>query len=214
MKPPSKKTVVWSNASREAAEDPAPSPALGELGIDDAADFSYRVANAENVTLRERINRLEASIALWAKDVDEANEEAQRLRTEVDALRIQARAAEDARLAAEAERARLYEAVNLRDSHIGELEARIVTHDMGDVATLRTRSRLVAIRKRIRARMLAQAEEVTNLRRMLALGHAARRQIEDDMAGMRTDSERSERYLNRLESRLEETEKRLANQAE
>ncbi|QDV06344.1 hypothetical protein Poly30_18530 [Planctomycetes bacterium Poly30] len=176
-----------------------------------AADFSHRIAVAENLNLRERIGRLEASIASWAADVDEANEESQRLRTEIESLRAQARASEDARLAAEAERSRLYEAVSLRDAHIAELEARIVTHDMDDVNTRRTRSRLVALRKRARARFTAQAEEIESLRRMLALGHAARRQIEDELAEMRMDAERNARYLDKLERRLEETESELAD---
>jgi chromosome segregation ATPase len=212
MNLPSRKPVDWSKTSIEAAGDASAQPALQEAGADVAADFSYRVAAAENVNLKERIGRLEASIAFWAADVDEANEEAQRLRTEVESLRVQARTAEDAKLAAEAERARLYEAVNLRDAHIGELEARIVTHDMDDVATRRTRSRLVAIRKRVRARMAAQSEELASLRRMLALGHAARRQTEDELAGMRMDGERNARYLDKLERRLEEAEARLAEQ--
>ena len=212
MKSPSRKPVDWSKAPRDSVVEPAVDPVPADPGTDVAADFSYRIASAENVNLRDRIGRLEASIAFWAADVDEANEEAQRLRTEVDALRIQARAAEDARLAAEAERARLYEAVNLRDAHIGDLEARIVTHDMDDVETRRTRSRLVAIRKRVRAKMAAQSEEVESLRRMLALGHAARRQIEDEVAEMRMDGERNARYLDKLERRLEEAEARLADQ--
>ncbi len=212
MKSPSRKPVDWSNAPIEPIGDTAAKRALQEPATDVAADFSYRVASAENVNLRERIARLEASIASWAGDLDEANEETQRLRSEVESLRVQGRTAEDARLAAEAERARLYEAVNLRDAHIGELEARIVTHDMDDVETRRTRSRLVAIRKRARARMAAQYEEVMSLRRMLALGHAARRQIEDELAEMRMDSERNARYLDKLERRLEEAESRLASQ--
>ncbi len=180
-------------------------------GSEVANDFSHRIVLAENVNLRERLARLEGSIASWATDVDEANEETQRLRGEIDALRIQARAAEDARLAAEAERARLYEAVNLRDGHIAELEARILTHEMDDVETRRTRSRLVALRQRVRARMTAQADEIENLRRMLALGHAARRQTEDELAEMRMDAERNARYLDKLERRLEETETLLAD---
>lgn len=205
-----RKPADWSNAPGDPTGEAAATPNPSETSLDVAADFSHRMTSAENVNLRERIGRLEASIAFWAADVDEANEEAQRLRSEVDALRIQARAADDARLAAEAERARLYEAVNLRDAHIGDLEARIVTHDMGDLETRRTRSRLVAIRKRVRARMVAQAEEIESLRRMLALGHAARRQIEDEVAELRTDGERNARYLDRLERRLEEAELRLA----
>lgn len=187
-----------------------PTPAPPEPATSDVADdFSHRIAAAENINLRERIARLEGSIASWAADVDEANEESQRLRSEIESLRTQARAAEDARLAAEAERARLYEAVNLRDAHIGELESRIVTHDMDDVETRRTRSRLVAIRKRVRARLTAQAEEIEGLRRMLALGHAARRETEDELSELRMDAERNARYLDKLERRLEEAESRL-----
>ena len=178
-------------------------------GSDVAADFSHKITLAENVNLRERLVRLEGSIASWATDVDEANEETQRLRGEVESLRVQARMAEDARVAAEAERARLYEAVNLRDGHIAELEARILTHEMDDVETRRTRSRLVALRQRVRARLTAQAEEIDSLRRMLALGHAARRQTEDELAELRMDAERNARYLDKLERRLEEAEQRL-----
>lgn len=179
-------------------------------GSDVAADFSHKITLAENVNLRERLVRLEGSIASWATDVDEANEETQRLRGEVESLRVQARVAEDARVAAEAERARLYEAVNLRDGHIAELEARILTHEMDDVETRRTRSRLVALRQRVRARLTAQAEEIDSLRRMLALGHAARRQTEDELAELRMDAERNARYLDKLERRLDEAEQRLA----
>ncbi|MEM8712103.1 MAG: hypothetical protein AAGG01_14225 [Planctomycetota bacterium] len=187
-----------------------PEPSGDGLPSDLANDFSHRIAAAENVNLRERISRLESSIATWAADLDEAHDESLRLRSEIESLRIQARAAEDAKLAAEAERSRLYEAVSLRDAHIGELESRIVTHDMDDVESRRTRSRLVAIRKRVRARLTAQAEEVESLRRMLALGHAARRQVEDEVAEMRMDAERNAKYLDKLERRLVEAERLLA----
>ena len=138
--------------------EPNSDVALGGSEAAMAADFSYRIASAENVNLRERLGRLEASIAVWASDLDEAYAETQRLRSEVEGMRAESRAAEDARLAAEAERARLYEAVNLRDAHIGELEARIVTHEMDGVDVQRTRSRLMAIRGRVRARLSASAK--------------------------------------------------------
>lgn len=193
--------------------EPNSDVALGGSEAAMAADFSYRIASAENVNLRERLGRLEASIAVWASDLDEANAETQRLRSEVEGMRAESRAAEDARLAAEAERARLYEAVNLRDAHIGELEARIVTHEMDGVDVQRTRSRLMAIRGRVRARLSAKCEEIEGLRRMLALSHAARRQLEGELTEMRMDAERNMRYLDKLESRLKGAEARLAEKS-
>jgi chromosome segregation ATPase len=190
------------------AEPPVPvsNDSLDGASTGVAAEFTHRIAVAENINLRERIGRLEASIAFWAADVDEATGESQRLRGEIDSLRTQARAADDARLAAEAERARLYEAVNLRDRHIAELEARIVTHDLDDVESRRTRSRLVTLRRRVRARMTAQADEIEGLRQMLVLGHAARRQVEDEVTEKRMDAVRNARYLDKLECRLEKAE--------
>ena len=96
MNSPSRKPADWSSASIEHNGHQSPQPQLHETATAEAAEFSYRVAAAENVNLKERIGRLEASLASWASDVDEAHGEAQRLRTEVEALRVAARAAEDA----------------------------------------------------------------------------------------------------------------------
>ena len=199
-------------ARRVQRENPSPPSNEPSQRTDptDAEDFSQRILAAENANLRERLARLEASMASWASDLDAASDEAARLREEVGALRLKARTAEDARLAAEAERARLIEGTSLRDSHIADLEARVVAHDMESIEARRTRSRLVAIRKRIRTRLTSQAEEMTSLRRMLSIGHAARQEVEAELAELKMDSERNMRYLDKLEKRLEAAEARAA----
>ncbi|MEM7517664.1 MAG: hypothetical protein AAF368_12180, partial [Planctomycetota bacterium] len=81
------------------SHSPTPKGSSGDGPPSDLAnDFSHRIAAAENVNLRERISRLEGSIATWAADLDEAHDESLRLRSEIESLRSQARAAEDAKL--------------------------------------------------------------------------------------------------------------------
>ena len=48
---------------------------------------------------------------------------------------------------------------------------------------------------------------------MLALSHAARRQLEGELTEMRMDAERNMRYLDKLESRLKGAEARLAEKS-
>ena len=167
-----------------------------------ADDFSHQITAAENLNLRERVGRLEASIAFWAADVDEANEDNARLRSEIDALRGQLRDAEDQRVSAEDSKATLLEAISARDAHIAMLEGQVVDHDLAAIDSRRTRSRLHALRKRVRARLSAQAEEIEGLRRTVSLGHAARSQVEEELRACRLDAARNARYLDKLEERV------------
>lgn len=165
-------------------------------------DFSRRITVAENINLRERLGRLEASIAFWAADVDAANEDSARLRAEIDGLRSQLRAAKDQSASAENSRATLLEAVADRDAHIAMLEGRVVDHDLQEIDSHRTRSRLQALRRRVRARMGRQAREIEGLRRTVNLGHAARLQVEEELRSCRLDVARNARYLDKLEERI------------
>lgn len=191
---------------------PAPSPETGEArprtAEDDALDA--QLTQAENANLKERLARLEGSIAFWAADVDEAKAEVARVRGELEEARRGLRDAEDQRAALEDERAALIDAVEARDSHIAALEARITEFDLREIDDRRTRSRLEAIRVRVRSRMAAQAEEIEGLRRTVALGHAARRQVEDELRAARSDAARNARYLDRVEERLRLAGERLA----
>lgn len=179
----------------------APSPERTE-------EFSRQVTLAENVNLRERVGRLEASMAFWAADLDEATAETQRLRGENEALKRRLREAEDRLATSEDRRAHLAEELSERDDHIAGLESRIVETDLAEIDAHRTRSRLHALRRRVRARMTAQAEEIDGLRRTLALGHAARSQVEAELREARLDAKRNARYLDKLEERLAATRRR------
>ena len=187
-----------------------PGPVLDE-GPED--EFSQQITVAENVNLRERIGRLEASIAFWASDVDEATEESARLRTEMDKLRAALRAAEAEAAEARADRETLLESIAARDSLIGAMESRAVDQEFEDAEQARTRSRLQAIRRRVRARLTSQAQEIEGLRRMLSLGHAARREVENELLETKSDLARNERYLDKLEERLAIAEGRAKRDA-
>lgn len=191
--------AAQANATRQqgAAADAAPED-----------EFSQQITIAENLNLRDRISRLEASIAYWASDVDEANEENARLRSEIDEIRAAMRDAEAEAREARADRETLLESVAARDSLIGAMESRAVDKEFEDAEHARTRSRLQAIRRRVRARLTAQAREIERLRRMLSLGHAARREIEHELLETKSDLARNERYLDKLEERLAIAEER------
>lgn len=184
-----------SPRAARAASDPAESV--------QEDDFSHQITVAENMNLRERVGRLEASIAFWAADVDEANEDNARLRAEIDGLRSQLRDAEDQRASAEDGRATLLEAIADRDAHIAMLEGRVVDHDLQEIDSHRTRSRLQALRRRVRSRMSRQAQEIEGLRRTVSLGHAARLQVEEELRSCRLDAARNARYLDKLEERIQ-----------
>lgn len=173
--------------------------------VEGSDDFSRQVTLAENINLRERLGRLEASIAFWAADLDEANDEAARLRQELEGMKRLVREAEDRRATAEDARATLIEEVALRDDHIADLEARLHEHDLTAIDGHRVRARLEALRSRMRARIVAQAEEIAGLRRTLALGHAARVQVEAELRQCHLDAKRNARYLDKLEERLRTT---------
>lgn len=181
--------------------------------VPSAEEFSRQITVAENINLRERVGRLEASIAFWAADVDEASEENARLRSEIDGLKRQVREAGERANESEADGAALLEAVSARESHIALLESRVVEKDLEDIDSRRTRARLHALRMRVRSRLTSQSEEIEGLRRTLSLGHAARRQVEDELRDAHSDAARNARYLDKIEQRLKAAEAQLGRAA-
>lgn len=171
-----------------------------------AAEFTRQLNDAEHENLRDRVARLEASIAFWAEDLDEAVANNEQLACEIERLRKELRQAGDRLAASEDARAALARDLAERDAHVAGLEARLVDQAVADADAHRDRARLHAIRRRIRARMVAQAEEIEGLRRTLALGHAARSQVEEELDACRADARRNARYLDRLEARLRDVE--------
>jgi len=190
---------------------PGPLPAADE-GVEDD-EFSHQITAAENTNLRERVGRLEASIAIWAADLDEASEENARLRAEVQGLRRELGGAMDKLEGLEGDKATLLESISARDAHISMLEGRVVEHDLAEIDSRRTRSRLHAIRRRIRARQARQAAEIEGLRRTVSLGHAARTQVEEELRACRVDAARNGRYLDRLEERIEMLQRQRRHRA-
>ena len=167
-----------------------------------ASEFVDELSTAESTNLRERLGRLEASIAFWAADLDELNSENERLGAERDELRRRLRAAEDRATVAEDARATLEVALDDRENRIRILETGLLEADRRDIDAHATRSRLHAFRRRVRERMLAQSREIEDLRRMVKLGHAARLQVEREVRLLQDDARRDARYLDRVEQKL------------
>lgn len=169
-----------------------------------AEEFSAELTVAENQNLRERIGRLEASIAFWAADLDELNAENERLVEERDALKRQVRDAEHQRVVAEDARATLEVVLEDRNERINVLEDELHEADRREIHARTTRARLHSLRMRVRERLAAQRREIEDLRRMLQLGHAARLQVEDELRRLGDDQRRDARYLDKLEAKLRE----------
>lgn len=169
--------------------------------------FSAEIARAETHNLRERIARLEASIASWAADLDDAADRIDGLQRQLEDARAELRRSEDRRAALLDQRASLVEDLAARDARIAELEARLADADAGSAAALRTRARIVAVWSRLRDRLRAQEDELDGLRRCLSAGHAARKRVEERLAIALEDNERDARYLDKLEERLARAER-------
>lgn len=169
-----------------------------------AEEFSAELTVAENQNLRERIGRLEASIAFWAADLDELNAENERLVVERDELKRQVRDAQHQRVVAEDARATLEVVLEDRNERINVLEDELHEADRREIHARTTRARLHSLRMRVRERLAAQRREIEDLRRMLQLGHAARLQVEDELRRLGDDQRRDARYLDKLEMKLRE----------
>ncbi|MEE2939154.1 MAG: hypothetical protein VX460_02095 [Planctomycetota bacterium] len=164
-----------------------------------AAVVARGVSEAEDT---ERLERLEESLAIQERRFDEAMASNRSLAEEVVRLRQQLQQADGRLAAVEDAREALAGALEEREGHITELEARLLHLDVTDADAHRARARMLAHHSRVRARLVAQTEEIAGLRRTLALGHAARKQAEDELEACRADARRSARYLDRLEARL------------
>ncbi len=167
-----------------------------------AERFSEELTLAENANLRERIGRLEASIAFWAADLDELNAENERMCAERESLKQKLRDAEHGRQVAEDARATLEVVLEDRDDRIGVLEDELQEADRREIHARSTRARLHSLRMRVRERLAAQSREIEDLRRMVQLGHAARLQVEEELRQRGEDQRRDARYLDKLEHKL------------
>ena len=166
-----------------------------------AAVVARDVAEEQGTERVERRVQHEALVILEHR-LDETMASNAHLTEEVARLREQLRLA-DARLgAAEDAREALEGALEEREGHIAELESRLMPLAAADADGHRARVRMLALHGRVRARLVAQAEEIAGLRRTLALGHAARKQAEEELEACRADARRSARYLDLLEARL------------
>lgn len=183
-----------------------PDPPPARSATPDRVELS--LLRAENKSLREKLGRIEASMAAWAADLDKAQAESQALRSTIDEMRDHVRDAQSERDRVRADANALRAAIELRDVHIADLESRIVTGDMERLDQKRTRARLVALRRRIRARLVRQGATIAALRRELEGADATRRRAESESLTRATDLRRNERYLDRLERRLAEAERR------
>ncbi|MEM1453163.1 MAG: hypothetical protein AAF957_27575 [Planctomycetota bacterium] len=169
-----------------------------------ANEFVEELSSAEEINLRERLGRLESSIAFWAADLDDLSSENERLREERDELMRRLKRIEDRAIVAEDARATLEVVLDDRQERIRLLELGLLEADRREVDAHSTRARLLDLRKRMRSRMTSQSREIEELRRMVKLGHAARLQIERELNLMQEDARRDARYLDRLEVKLRE----------
>ena len=169
-----------------------------------ANEFVEELSSAEEINLRERLGRLESSIAFWAADLDDLSSENARLREERDELMRRLKRIEDRAIVAEDARATLEVVLDDRQERIRLLELGLLEADRREVDAHSTRARLLDLRKRMRSRMTSQSREIEELRRMVKLGHAARLQIERELNLMQEDARRDARYLDRLEVKLRE----------
>ena len=167
-----------------------------------AGEFIEELSAAESINLRERLGRLEASIAFWATDLEDLNAENERICAERDALSLRLQQAEEGQVDAEDARATLEVVLADRDERIRILETGLLEAEQKDVEALSTRARLQSLRKRVRERMTSQSGVIKDLRSLLKLGHAAQLQAERELQGMRDDARRNARYLDRLEEKL------------
>ncbi|MEM9382185.1 MAG: hypothetical protein AAGB93_19675 [Planctomycetota bacterium] len=173
-----------------------------------ANKFVEELSSAEELNLRERLGRLESSIAFWAADLDDLSSENERLREERDDLLRRLNRLEDRAIVAEDARATLEVVLDDRQERIRMLELGLLEADRREVDAHSTRARLLELRKRMRSRMTSQSREIEELRRMVKLGHAARLQVERELNLMQEDARRDARYLDRLERKLREVEGR------
>lgn len=171
-----------------------------------ASEFIDELSSAESINLRERLGRLEASIAFWATDLDELNAENERVCTERDELKLRLQEMEDGKLDAEEARTTIEVVLDDRDQRINILETGLLEAERRSMEAHTTRTRMQALRKRVRDRMTAQSGEIDDLRRMVQLGHAARIQVERELQRMNDDARRDARYLDRLENKLRTSE--------
>ena len=167
-----------------------------------AAVVARDVSEAEETERVERIAQHEESLAILEQSFDEAMASNAHLEEEIARLRQQLRDANGRLGAAEDAREALEGALEEREGHIAELEARLLPLAVADADAHRARARMLALHSRVRARLVAQTEEIAGLRRTLALGHAARKQAEEELEAYRAEARRSARYLDRLEARL------------
>jgi len=171
-----------------------------------ASEFIEELSSAESINLRERLGRLEASIAFWATDLDELNAENERICSERDELKLRLQEMEDGKLHAEVARTTIEVALDDRNARIKTLETGLLEAERRSMEAHTTRTRMQALRKRVRDRMTAQSGEIEDLRRMVQLGHAARLQVERELQRMKDDARRDARYLDRLETKLRTAE--------
>ena len=171
-----------------------------------ASEFIEELSSAESINLRERLGRLEASIAFWATDLDELNAENERICSERDELKLRLQEMEDGKLHAEEARTTIEVVLDDRDQRIKILETGLLEAERRSMEAHTTRTRMQALRKRVRDRMTAQSGEIEDLRRMVQLGHAARLQVERELQRMKDDARRDARYLDRLETKLRTAE--------
>ena len=150
------------------------------------------------------LERLEELLVIQEQCFGEVMASNAQFTVEVARLKEQLRQADSRLAAAEDAREALASALKEREEHIAELESRLQPLAIAEADAGLKRARMLALRGRVRARLVAQAEEIAGLRRTVALGHSARKQAEDELQACRADARRSARYLDRLEARLRE----------
>lgn len=167
-----------------------------------AAVVARDVSEERDTEQSESLERLEELLVTQEQCFGEVMASNARFAIEIARLKEQLRQADGRLAAAEDAREALKSALEERDEHVAELESRLLPLAIADADARRKRGRMLALRGRVRARLVAQAEEIAGLRRTLALGHAARKKAEDELEACRADARRSARYLDRLEARL------------
>lgn len=138
----------------------------------------------------DRLARLDESLAIQEQSFDEAMASNAHLSDEVARRQQLLRQADDRLAAAEDARDALASVIEERDGQIAELEDRLQRLALADADAHQARARMHALRGRVRARLVAQAEEIAGLRRTLAIGHAARKQVEEELEALRNEAHR------------------------
>ena len=163
-----------------------------------AAKIQRQGSDAEDA---DRLVRLEESLAIQEQSFGEAMASNEHPADEVARRQQLLQQAADRLAAAEDARDALASVIEERDGQIAELEDRLQRLALADADAHRARVRMHALRGRVRARLVAQAEEIAGLRRTLAIGHAARKQVEEELEALREEARREAPCLGLLGER-------------